>query len=162
MKRLTKNLADFLIEEELVRTPYMDADVYTDESTGETYTLPVIFVEVDAPSPNDLKNIGDVDITLTLQSAGGRGTLPYQGFLDRRAVDLLFRCNKQNEKKVLDLSNKIDFLMDDKRAWQMANIRVEIAQLTKPIDFVPYKLDDEGSMYYSQYQFLTRKIEFQN
>jgi hypothetical protein len=160
MNRLTKNLADWLIEEELVRTPYTDP-VYTLDEDGNESTLPVIFVETDAPSPDDLKNIGDVDITLTLQSSGGRSTLPYQGFLDRRSVDLLFRCKPQKEKKIIDLANKIDYRMDDARAWQMNNIRVEISQLTRPLDYISVKLEDQGSLYYCQYQFLIRKSELQ-
>lgn len=147
MKRLSKNLADWLIDEGLARTPYTEG------------TEPVIFLEVNAPSPDDLTGLAETDITLTLRTVGGAGTEPYQGFLDRRTIEITYRCKKQKEKDVVDLSNEIDFALDDKRAWTMNDLRVEIAQLWRPLTAIPVVLEDQGSVFQSEYRFLTRKSE---
>ena len=149
MKRLAKNFAEYLIDQGLVRTPYTEG------------TEPVVFVEINSPSPDDLKDIAETDITVTLQTSGGMPTRPYQGFLDRRGVDVTLRCKKQKEKDLIDLANAIDYLIDDKRAWQMGDIRVEISQLSRPLTFIPVELDDQGSVYQAEYRFLIRKSELQ-
>jgi hypothetical protein len=149
MKRLAKNFADYLIEEGLVRDPYTEGDE------------PVIFLEINAPSPDDLTGTAETDITVTFQTSGGSGTRPYQGFLDRRGIDVTFRCKRQKEKDVVDLSNAIDYLIDDKRAWIMGDIRVEISQLARPLTFIPIELEDQGGVYQAEYRFLIRKSELQ-
>jgi hypothetical protein len=149
LNRITKNFADYLIDEGLVRTPYTEG------------TEPVIFVEVNAPSPDDLTDVATTDITVTLQTSGGAGTRPYQGFLDRRGVDVTFRCKKQKEKDLIDLVNQIDYLIDDKRSWTMGDIRVEISQIARPLTYIPFDLEDQGSVYQAEYRFLIRKVELQ-
>lgn len=158
MKRIGKALADYLIDEGLVRTPQDEIDFETGES------LPVIFVEPTdgAPSPEDLENEAETDITLTIQSSGGFGSDPYNGFLDRRTFNLLFRCKRNKEKDLIDFSNSIDAILDDKRAWIMADLRIEIAQLYRPLQALPVSDPEQGSVFISEYFFLIRKESLQD
>ena len=149
MQRLGKNLADYLISEGLVRTPY---------TTGSE---PVVFVEPTegAPAPSDLKDTAETDISLTIQSSGGFGTNPYEGFLNRRTLALTFRCKPKKEKELIDFANSIDILLDDKRSFTMGDIHIDIAQLYRPLQNVPVSNPAEGSVYIADYYFLMRKSE---
>lgn len=149
MNRLTKNLSDYLIDEGILRTPAVSG------------SEPVVFLEVNAPAPEDLKGTAETDITVTLQTNSGFGTRPYEGFLDRRGVNFTYRCKKQKEREIIDLANTIDFMIDDKRAWIMGDIRVEISQLWRPLTFIPVDLEEQGGVYQCEYRFLIRKSELQ-
>ena len=154
MKRLEKELANYLIDEDLVRAANSSND------SG----LPVIFVNPadGAISPDDLKNEAATDITLSIFSSGGFGTDPYNGFLDRRTVNFYFRCKKGKEKDLLDLSNTIDSILDDQRAWVMGDLRVEIAQIYRPVQYLPTDKPEQGSIFVSEYFFLIRKESLQD
>lgn len=154
MKRIEKELANYLIDEDLVRTP---------QSTNDL-GLPVVFVNPTdgAVSPEDLKNEAATDIALTIQTSGGFGTEPYSGFLDRRTVNLYFRCKKGKEKDLIDLSNTIDSILDDQRAWTMGDLRVEIAQIYRPLQVLPTDKPEQGSIFVSEYFFLIRKESLQD
>jgi hypothetical protein len=155
MKRLTKELANYLIDEDFVRPPT--------ESAIDNPN-PVIFVEPNqgAVSPTDLKNDAATDITLTLQTSGGFGTNPYEGFLDRRTVVLTYRCKPGKEKDLFDLSNSIDAALDDQRAFIMGDLRVEIAQIYTPLQLQPTSNPEQSSDYNSEYVFLIRKESLQD
>jgi len=151
MKRLNKNLADYLLDEDLVRLPYNAGDE------------PVIFVEPTdgAPAPDDLDDTAATDITLTLTTSGGVGTPPYEGFLNRRLTRFTFRCKKGKEKDLIDFSNNIDAALDDKRAWIMGDLRIEIAQLYVPLQLINTTYTDQGAVYQSEYFFLFRKASLE-
>jgi hypothetical protein len=151
--RLAKELADWLIDEELVRHPY----TFTDG------TIPPIFIDPTdgAPAPEDLVGADGASVTptmtVTLQTSGGFGSTPYEGFLDRRTITIVYRCQPKKEKELVDLSNAIDRALDDKRAFQMGDLRVEIAQLYRPLIKIPLSTPAKGSVYESEYLFLVRK-----
>lgn len=149
MKRLGKSLADWLISEELVRDPYTAGD------------QAVVFVEPveGAPSPLDLKDTAACDITLTIHQSGGMGSTPYGGFLDRRSLLLVYRAKPGKEKDLIDLSNQLDGALDDKRAWTMGDLRVEIAQLLQPLQVTAVSDPEQGSFFTAEYLFLIRKSE---
>lgn len=155
MKRLSKELANYLIDEDFVRPPTQSA---IDNPN------PVIFVEPNqgAISPVDLKNDAAADIVLTLQTSGGFGTNPYEGFLDRRTIILTYRCTPGKEKDLIDLSNSIDASLDDKRAFIMGDLRVEIAQIFRPLQALPTDTPEQGSVFISEYVFLIRKESLQD
>ena len=145
--RLAKEFAEWLIDEELARTPYTEgseAVLFIDPTDG-------------APAPEDLSGTAATDISLTLETSGGFGTQPYQGFLDRRTITLVYRCASGKEKDLIDLSNAIDLALDDKRAWMMNNLRVEIAQIYRPLTKIPVSNTAQGSVFESEYLFLIRK-----
>lgn len=155
MKRLTKELANYLIDEGFVRPPTQSA---IDNPN------PVVFVEPNqgAVSPTDLKNDAATDITLSIQTSGGFGTNPYEGFLDRRTVVLNYRCKPGKEKNLIDLSNSIDAALDDQRAFIMGDLRVEIAQIYIPLQLSPTSRPEQSSDYNSEYIFLIRKESLQD
>jgi hypothetical protein len=148
MERLGKNLADFLIDEELVRPP---------TATG---TEPVVFVDPTegAPAPGDLKGRAVSDITLTIQTDGGSASQPYFGFIDQLDLMLIYRVKPGKEKDLIDFSNSVDYILDDKRAFTMGALRVEIAQRIGPLDLLSISDKGEGNVYSSTYSFLVRKI----
>jgi hypothetical protein len=145
--RLGKELAEWLIEEGLARTPYNsgnEAVIFVDPTAG-------------APAPEDLSGPAQTDLTITLETSGGFGTQPYQGFLDRRTITIVYRSAPGKEKELIDLSNAIDAQLDDKRAWLMNNLRIEIAQIYRPLTRIPVSNTDQGSVFEAEYIFLIRK-----
>jgi hypothetical protein len=152
MLRIGKSLADHLIAEGLVRpptTPGDEAVVFVDPTSG-------------APAPVDLKGTAAADIAITIQTAGGFGTDPYAGFLDRTSYTIFYRCKKGKEKDLVDLATLIDAELDDKRAWMMNDLRVELSLRLRPLQMLPTDNPDQGSIYVCEYGFLVRKEHLQD
>jgi hypothetical protein len=71
---------------------------------------------------------------------------------------LIYRVKPGKEKDLIDFSNSVDYILDDKRAFTMGALRVEIAQRIGPLDLLSISDKGEGNVYSSTYSFLVRKI----
>lgn len=154
MKRIEKELAKCLLEEDFVRLPNTEP--------GEV-NLPVVFVDPNEgiPSPVDLEGNAETDITVSIQPSGGTPTQPYEGFLDETTYTITYRCKPGKERETKDLSNQIDFYLDDNRAWIMGDLRVEISNRILPLQKIDIGMPEQGSIYFTEYVFLVRKEHLQ-
>lgn len=144
MLLLAEECRNYLVDEDLVRLPSSRGNAipcYVESPTG-------------APTPAE----AEAETVVHLRGAGGLPSQPYQGeWIDQLDID--FHIRSTDTRAAYETGLLLSKALDDKRAFEMGDLRVEAITRTRPFDRLFGADPGQGITLVGQFRFLVRKNE---